>query len=95
MISAWYMMKDEIGNGDPARHYLGLRSLGESKKGLNHWLDIVHYRTKDGGDKVRGYAADALLYYRFDASLNPHLTLGYAIGTGDSDQNDSTDHTFR
>lgn len=89
------MMQDELGENNPERHYVGLRSSGESKKGFNHWLELIHYRAEDGDDKARGYGADAGIFYRFDAPLNPHLIIGYALGTGDGNNTNDTDHTFR
>ena len=42
-----------------------------------------------------GYGVDLLGAYHFDAPLSPHVILGYAFGSGDSDPDDDRDDAFR
>ena len=55
----------------------------------------AHVRGREDGSDLRGYGIDLLGAYHFEASLSPHLILGYAFGSGDSDPDDDRDGAFR
>jgi alginate production protein len=75
--------------------FLGLQSTGTIGGRLSYWLDAAHVRGREDGSDLSGYGIDLLGAYHFDAPLSPHVILGYAFGTGDSDPDDDQDDAFR
>ncbi len=74
-------------------HY-GLRSYAKPDVGLAHWLELARVDGLADGRRLRGYAIDGGVTYVADAPLEPSLTLGYALGSGDRSP-DGSDATFR
>ena len=75
--------------------FYGLRASGAATDSLDYWLELGHVRGRDGSDRLRGYGFDLGGTYRFDAPLEPSLTLGYAFGSGDSNPDSDVDRQFR
>ncbi len=94
-LSAYGLVNDFRGNGGDQEVFFGLQSFGTIGERLSYWLDAAHVRGDEAGRDLRGYGLDLLAAYRFDAPLSPHLILGYAFGSGDSDPDDDTDGAFR
>lgn len=91
-----YVVFSDHRNGDRDRPvFLGLYSAGTIAGRLDFWLDVAQVRGREAGQSLRGYGGDLLGVYRFDAPLSPHLILGYAFGSGDSDPDDGRDDAFR
>jgi alginate production protein len=91
-----YGILSDYRSGDRDRQlFLGLQSFGTLGERLTYWLDAAHVRGDEESRDLRGYGLDLLATYRFDAPLSPHLILGYAFGSGDSDPEDDTDGAFR
>lgn len=61
---------------------IGLRSHGQKKKALRHWLELGLADVRRVGKNTRGYAVDAGgTYILSKTELKPRITLGYALGT--------------
>ncbi|RJK65574.1 hypothetical protein CMV60_14000 [Serratia marcescens] len=61
---------------------IGLRSHGQNKKGLQHWLELGLSDVSRAGKNTRGYAIDVGGTYIFSKTeLKPRITLSYALGT--------------
>ena len=75
--------------------FFGLYSSGTIDDRLTYWIDAAHVRGHEDDSKLRGYGIDVLGSYRFDLPLSPHIILGYAFGSGDTDPEDGGDGTFR
>ena len=95
VLGAYGLVSDHRGGDRDRPVFLGLTSNGEIGEHLTYWLDAAHVRGDEEGRDLRGYGLDLLATYRFDAPLSPHLILGYAFGSGDSDPDDDTDGAFR
>ena len=92
-MGAYGIVRDGAARDQPI--FLGLQSAGTIGGRLSYWLDAAHVRGREDGSDLRGYGVDLLGAYHFDAPLSPHLILGYAFGSGDSDPDDDRDGAFR
>jgi len=98
-LTAYFLDRNDrrIINGNPRdfspRHF-GLRAFGEAKS-WEYWLDVAIARGQDRGVPMRGSAADVGVTWIAPVSLEPSLTVGYAMGSGDDDPGDGVSHTFR
>jgi len=93
-IGAYGIVVDRRDEGDRTV-FLGLQSFGAIGNRLTFWLDAAHVRGREDDRDVRGYGFDVLGTYRFDLPFSPHVILGYAFGSGDSDPDDDRDGAFR
>jgi alginate production protein len=75
--------------------FIGIQSYGEVTDDFLRWLDESHVRGRDGSDSIDGYAFDFGSSYEFSASCKPSLTLGYALGSGDSHPDDAEGNSLR
>ena len=92
-LGAYGIVRDGAERDRPI--FLGLQSAGTLGERLSYWLDAAHVRGREDGNEVRGYGVDLIGAYHFDAPLSPHVILGYAFGSGDSDPDDDRDRAFR
>jgi alginate production protein len=92
-LGAYGILRDAAERDRPI--FLGLQSAGTLGARLSYWLDAAHVRGREDGNDLRGYGLDLLGAYHFDAPLSPHVILGYAFGSGDSDPDDDQDDAFR
>jgi len=92
-VGAYGILRDPDGRDRPV--FLGLQSFGTLGEHLNYWLDAALVRGQEDGTDLRGYGFDVLGTYHFDAPLSPHVIVGYAFGSGDSDPDDDRDGAFR
>ncbi len=92
-MGAYGIVRDGAARDQPI--FLGLQSAGTIGGRLSYWLDAAHVRGREDGSDLRGYGVDLLGAYHFDAPLSPHLILGYAFGSGNSDPDDDRDGAFR
>jgi alginate production protein len=76
---------------------LGASVVGTPTRDFSYWGHYAQVRGHDElGQKLSGYGYDAGATYRFtNVPLRPNVTLGVAFGSGDSNPNDTTNHTFR
>jgi alginate production protein len=94
-IAAYYFIQNDTSEDDEDPQFFGVRSGGEAIEGLKHWLEMAHVRGQSGSDDIRGFGVDVGGTYTFDAPLAPRFTLGFAYGSGDSDDGDGEDSNFR
>lgn len=73
--------------------FFGGQSLGEVED-ADYWVDAAVVRGEEEGRDILGFGIDLGATYEIeDAPLEPSLTLGFAIGTGDDGK--GNDSTFR
>jgi len=94
-LGAYGIVRDDRGRGGDPVYFYGLSSKGTIGARLDFWLDVALVRGRDEGVDLRGTGLDFLGLYRIDAPLRPHVLLGYAFGSGDSDPDDGRDGAFR
>lgn len=95
-IAGYVLVRD--GQEDTIQNdiYYGVHSHGEITGDLEYWLEAVALRGRNGTFGNRSVAIDAGLTYEFrKVPGRPSLVVGYARGSGDPNQNDSADETFR
>lgn len=98
-LTAYVLDRDDrfVVNGTPRdfspRHF-GVRAFGETKI-WEYWLDAAIARGRDRGVPMRGSAVDAGVTWIAPVALEPSITLGYAMGSGDDDPSDGVSKTFR
>jgi alginate production protein len=93
-LSAWLVRQDNPGDGEKPV-FLGARSIGQVLPGLEHWLDAAIVRGTDDGRDIRAFGFDIGAVYEPELPLQPAVTLGIAMGSGDSDGDDNVDGDFR
>ncbi len=96
-VSAYLLTRsdsDETRRREPV--YWGVRYLGRIGTIVEPWTDAAIMRGNDKGRNLDAWALDmgATVIGRTMKVL-PHVTLGYAVGSGDSNRGDSTDKRFR
>jgi alginate production protein len=94
-LGAYGIVRDDRGRGGDPVYFYGLSSKGTIGDRLDFWLDVAQVRGREEGVDLRGTGLDILALYRIDASFRPHLLLGYAYGSGDTDPDDRHDGAFR
>ena len=94
-LAAYGLVSDHRNDVSDRPILLGLQSFGTLGDDLDFWIDAAHVRGREDGRDIRGYGADVLGVYRFDAPLSPRVILGTAFASGDSDPDDGTDGAFR
>jgi len=90
-----YMFHTNNLSDDRKTTYWGLRSMGEIDNRLTYWLDTALARGSDEDDDIRAYAFDAGGSFTMLPAYNIYAIGGFAMGSGDSDRNDSRDTTYR
>lgn len=76
-------------------HSPGLRAYGKvSGTGLDYDLSYTNQFGRNGGQKVRAWAATAEVGYVFSHPWKPRVSLFYGQATGDRDPTDNTDNRF-
>ncbi|WP_193323309.1 alginate export family protein [Erwinia endophytica] len=75
---------------------LGVRSWSSQRGALSHWLEVGTVRGRQDDQSLRGYAVDGGATFRLlKVPLQPRFTLGYAWGSGDSDDDDGVSKRYR
>ena len=98
-LTAYVLDRDDrlVVSGSPRdfspRHY-GFRAFGETGV-WKYWLDAAIARGRDEGIPMRGTAVDVGVTWIAPVALEPSITLGYAMGSGDDDPGDGVSRTFR
>jgi len=85
---------DSTRNREPV--WWGLRYHGQIKNVLHPWADLAIIRGEDKYKTLEGWAIDVGATVKAENTiLQPSVTFGYAIGSGDSTSSDQIDHRFR
>lgn len=93
-VGAYVIDRESRHQDDFSPMHLGVRSFVKPDPGFSHWLELSSARGTVEGRDLRGWAVDAGATWVADVPLEPSITLGYALGSGDSSPG-STDRTFR
>ncbi|MBU0665191.1 MAG: alginate export family protein [Proteobacteria bacterium] len=96
-LAAYAIKRDDTTGQEGEPLHLGMRAYGRPTDNFNYWTELGFSRGRDElKQKLKGYAFDVGGTYRFlDLPLQPSATLRYAFGSGDSSQDDNTNHEFR
>jgi alginate production protein len=94
-LGAYGIVRDDRRRGGAPFYLYGLSSSGTLGERLDFWLNLARVRGREAGLDLHGTGLDVLALYRIDAPFRPHLLLGYAHGSGDSDPEDGEDGAFR
>lgn len=85
---------DTLRNREPL--YIGGRYYGKISGLVEPWVDYALMRGNDKGRDLDAWALDCgATLFLSNPQLKPHVTIGYAIGSGDSKLGDQTDQRFR
>ena len=76
-------------------NFLGLLWRGKAIKDQKYWLEFASLSGHEGSTRLRGYGIDLGWTSLLDYSLEPSITFGYALGSGDPDSADSVDRNFQ
>jgi alginate production protein len=94
-VGAYAIVSDHR-DGDPDRPvFLGVQSFGTMFDRLAYWVDAALVRGEEDNRDLRGWGFDILGAHHLDVPLAPHLILGYAFGSGDSNPDSDHDGAFR
>jgi alginate production protein len=75
--------------------FFGVRSRGEPIQDLDYWLELGYVAGRENRRHVRGWGLDLGVTYEWQIQPRPSVTLGFALGSGDRNPEDSTDRSFR
>jgi len=84
-------------NGSPrdfSPQHWGLHAEGESRQ-WQYWFDGALARGRVRGTPLRGHAFDSGATWVAPVRIEPSITIGYAIGSGDDDPLDGVNGTYR
>jgi alginate production protein len=93
IVAGYGILLDDRDSGDRPV-FLGVQSFG-GLGDLTWWADAAILRGEAEDRDLRGFGFDLLGTWRFAAPLSPYLTLGYAFGSGDGDEESNHDNGFR
>jgi alginate production protein len=96
-LAAYSITRHDRSGVEGRPQLLGLRALGNPADGLNYWAELAYTGGHDAtGRKFSGQGLDAGFTYSFArVAHRPHVSLGYAFGSGDANPNDSRNREFR
>ena len=94
-LEAFYLVFDDRSGNAEDSVFLGLQGHGRITNALDYWFVLAQVRGRQGPTHLRGQGFDLGATYRFDTGWTPAITLGYALGSGDSDADDGLDRNFR
>jgi len=86
--------RDARGSGNYPHHF-GVRALGEWLPDNEVWAELGGRTGYRAFDDLRGYATDIGTTWSPGFADDYYFTVGYALGTGDSDPADGVDDSFR
>ena len=93
--AVYYLVQDDLSRDNESPVFLGIRSYGRIQDRIKYWFDLGYVRGRDGSDRIRAHALDLGGTLFLDWRLKPHVTFGYAHGSGDADTKDDVDRNFR
>lgn len=94
-LGAYQVLQDDRRSSDDRTVHLGLFSHGVVAERLRYWFDAAYLDGQEDGTQLRGFGLDLLASYDLGLPLSPHVTLGYAFGSGDDDPDDDFERAFR
>jgi alginate production protein len=96
-LAGYGVMRDDKDNRDGLARLFGLRAFGYVTDELSFWSELAIVRGRDEVSRtIRGWGFDVGATYRITSlPFAPSITLGYAVGSGDSDPDDGKNTQFR
>lgn len=94
-LSLYGLYQDDRNAADSNPWFIGAHAQGVLNGQLSYWLETAAVRGHDETRRIRGYGFDVGATYSIDHEFTPHVTLGYAVGSGDKNPNDGTNRDFR
>lgn len=91
-VSAYAISRNDSGPDNESPRFFGLSARGEIlEENLKFWLDMASAGGSDDDKSIDGKGYDVGATFRLAGGNSPHITLGYAYGSGGGD----TDTDFR
>lgn len=96
-LAGYYIIRSDRTGVEGTPRTMGARIFGAPYADVNYWGDVAYQRGTDGlGKPIQASAFDFGVTRRFfDLPLNPNFTLGWAMGTGDSNPDDGVNTGFQ
>ena len=94
-VVAYIIYRDDRESDPEDLLFFGLQSTGELARDLEYWAQFAHVRGDERTNDISGFGIDLGATYVLDLPFEPSITIGGALGTGDSDPNDGKDENFR
>lgn len=94
-VEAFYLVFDDRSDDANNPVFLGAQGHGWVTDALDYWFVLAQVRGREESTRLRGQGFDLGATYRFDTAWTPAITLGYAFGSGDSDEDDGINRNFR
>jgi len=94
-VAAYVLGRDDRTSENNSPIFFGIHSDGDLTDSLGYWLETAYVSGKDGTNKISGWGFDIGSTYVFDLPMEPSLTLGQALGTGDGRPGKGVDRNFR
>ena len=96
-IGGYVIYRHDLTNEEGRPVHYGLRSQGAPTESLSYWAEMGFLGGHDEmHHRIWAYAVDVGGTYQFiGVPLNPNITLGFAMGSGDGDDTDTRSNNFR
>ncbi|RMF75638.1 MAG: hypothetical protein D6738_03400 [Acidobacteria bacterium] len=104
LVEGFFIARDDRTEREESPRLLGARVMGEIGRLAEYWIDAALERGRRGEVSagrvvavrdVRAWGADAGITFGGRGRWRPTLTLGYAFGSGDDEDDPEVDRTFR
>lgn len=90
VLRAHYVTRSDSSDDNDSPNFVGLSVRGKAlNKRLTFWSDLAKVDGLDGNEHIEGIGYDIGATLKMDSIGKPYVTLGYAFGSGDGD--DDTD----
>jgi len=95
ILGAYLIYRDgkDVEDGEPL--FAGIHANGDINESAGYWLELAGVFSKEENEDIRAFGFDIGLMYELDLPAEPTLTLAYAFGTGDGNEDDNKDTNFR
>lgn len=96
-LAGYYIIRSDRSGVEGTPRTMGARLFGTPYADVNYWGDVAYQRGTDGlGKQIQASAFDLGVTRRFfDLPLSPNFTLGWAMGTGDTNPDDGVNTGFQ
>jgi len=96
-LAGYYIIRSDRTGVEGSPRTMGARLFGTPYADVNYWGDVAYQRGTDAlGKSIQASAFDLGVTRRFfDLPLNPNFTLGWAMGTGDTNPDDRVNTGFQ
>ena len=96
ILGAYLLYRDGKDEEDGEPLFAGIHANGDITEFTGYWLELAGVLgSDDENDDIRAFGFDIGLMYELDLPAEPTLTIAYAFGTGDGNEEDNKDNNFR